>query len=167
MTLDDFEFALIDKVENFTKNIVGISDIDFELGNDFCWWSKDNIITVSFMFAEMSENAFHNYCVSLGLDSDLYSSFGVSLLHELGHVKTYYTFNYKQRAEDAKSKDILESAEMDTYKRYMDYYKLPIETAATKWAIDFINSHTKEYIKFCFDIQDLCKECLPNFVTDL
>lgn len=164
MTIDEFELALANKVANFVKNIVGISNMDFELEEDFCWYPDDDTIDIAVVFAETSENVFSNYCISLGLDRDLFDSFGVSLLHELGHVKTYYTFSKEQIKEYEKNINILETAEIDDCTRYLTYYKLPVETAATKWAIDFIQKHQKEYVTFCLDIQDFCRNAIPQIV---
>lgn len=167
MTIDEFESMLIDEVEDFVKNTVKIYDLDFELGEDFCWWPKVNLITMSILFSRSSEQSFMNYCVSLGLDKDLYSSFGLSLLHELGHVKTYYTFTKTQIKEYEENKYQIETTEMDADTRNIKYFSLPIESVATQWAINFIKNHTKEYVNFCFAIQDLCKEYLPQIVTEL
>lgn len=67
--------------------------------------------------------------------------FSMSILHELGH---HYTINFfsSEEWETQATEKALEGIE-DPIEYYRAYFKLPIEYAATTWAVDIYNLNKK------------------------
>ena len=90
-----------------------------------------------------------------------FSIFALSILHEIGH---YFTLDDFDETEAFAGKEELiidldaDTEAQQTEKRF-SYWNLPVEKAATDWAIDFYNSHKKEMKIFCKD----CEAFITSF----
>ena len=96
------------------------------LDNDFGWNCRTNRVSYSFVRAEQFDTDFMSVCNDLGLKYDI-DVFWMSLLHEIGHSKTYMTLT---------DEEIDEAFELSGF----DYYYCQREIIATKWAVDFVNN---------------------------
>lgn len=75
--------------------------------------------------------------------------FLMSVLHELGHHATFPNFTIEEWKEQASEK-CLEDQKFETEKEYFAaYYNLPIEIAATTWAIKMYNEHRPYMRAWC------------------
>ena len=66
-----------------------------------------------------------------------------SLLHELGHCMTWDNFDDEEYERIYKKK-----ARIWGTKATLPYYRLPDEMAATKWAVEYANTHKAEIKEF-------------------
>lgn len=68
------------------------------------------------------------------------SEFTWSLLHEIGHAKTWRYFTKKAWKKYAKTAPYIHDIE--------EYFRIPQERVATDWAADYIRKHPKKIKKF-------------------
>lgn len=104
------------------------------------------IITLGGLANLRADYYFINYVKTLGLKRE-YSIDTLTFFHELGHHITLPLFS---RQELMSNRIIINSInfrrngdEEYTEMDYLDYFKVPIETAATQWAINYINNNPK------------------------
>ncbi len=69
--------------------------------------------------------------------------FLLSLFHEIGHYMTFDDLGEEDFAYSCDVKALLGTTDDDA----KIYFRLPIEIAATNWAIDYINEHPTEISK--------------------
>ena len=110
------------------------------LEEDFYWYVNDNTIGYALVCPENSINAWNNLLNELNCQYTIdvfYSSF----LHEVFHSETYHML-------DTSDLDISNTIKMvinddpDSFEDIYDtYFHLPVEIAATRAAVKFINSH--------------------------
>jgi hypothetical protein len=73
-----------------------------------------------------------------------------SLLHEIGHILSYMNCDFE--SADVNNSYASLSEFNYSYERFEEYRKLNIEQIADNYAIDFINSHLDDIIKFALNI---------------
>lgn len=98
-----------------------------------------------------------------------FSTFVLTFLHEVGHYFTIEDFDddYEndQKAKASLAIDYDNDTEQEIVEKNFTYWELPVEKAATDWAIDFYNEHFKEmkifYMKLLSVISDfyIANEC--------
>lgn len=73
-----------------------------------------------------------------------------SLLHEIGHIKSYMNCDFETNEVN---KSYASLSEFNySYDRFIEYRELNIEQIADNYAIEFINAHTDDIIKFILNI---------------
>lgn len=81
-----------------------------------------------------------------------FSTFVLSFLHEIGH---YFTIDDYDDAFDEKANLVIDfdaDSDEEIVEKNRAYWELPVEKAATDWAIDFYNSHREEMKIFYKDL---------------
>lgn len=71
----------------------------------------------------------------------------IAILHEVGHIQTYTQFSFDERMDFYEKKKPSHTEE-EAY----EYWYVPDEYAANKWAIEYINTH----IKAVLGLYDIC-----------
>lgn len=94
---------------------------------DFAWCPATDEIVYQLISCERTDKMFMDYAYELGLLYEI-DAFWLGFLHELGHSETWHLVD----EEDWDVPVFLEHSE--------DYYRLPRETIATQWAVDFVNN---------------------------
>lgn len=64
----------------------------------------------------------------------------LSILHEVGHFKTFPLFSDNAKAYNQLCKYVIDKIPFNSIGNRL-YFKLPIEKKATEWAINFIRTH--------------------------
>lgn len=130
-----------------------LADNDFEctaeMGTDFAYYWKEEIITYSLVVSERMDNLFLDFARKNGLKIDC-GIFLLSFFHELGHYETMdeLTDAEETRCERVKAK-LDSNKDIDCYK----YFSLLDEWLATSWAIDYINNNIDTIKQLAIDIQ--------------
>lgn len=115
---------------------------------DFYYDFEKNEIGWSFFTVERQDKTFCNF-FEKELSCPICNTFIYSILHEYGHKMTLGNFSELDWDEYQLSLDGIDCTYDGEEKDY-EYYKLPIELAASQWAVDFIKSHYDK-IKLWFD----------------
>lgn len=84
----------------------------------------------------------------------------LSILHEVGHLKTFPYFSDRARFFNQVCKLIIDRLPFDKLQNYL-YFNLPLEKKATEWAIHFMRKYPKraDYFakKMNANVQDFYK----------
>lgn len=97
-------------------------------------------IYVGFKNNEMENRTFKDYVKELQPNVCKYSDMLLGVLHEIGHIYTIEQADESEYLQDVdllyklREKDLISAEQMNYF-----YLRLPLESLATKWAIDFIN----------------------------
>ena len=82
----------------------------------------------------------------------------MGIIHEIGHFYTWYTFSTNERLKyDLEKQKIADTvdAENVTIKDHYKYFRLPVELAATKFAINWAKDNMAAYIYLKDRIQSI------------
>lgn len=113
-------------------------DLSIVEADDFYYMPETDEIGFSKYVYEEHDAKFLEFAQELGLEYDV-DVFLLSLLHEVGHFFTIedeeLDIFWKARLDNGAPTDVDE------------YYRDPIEAAATKWAVDYINNNFNEIEK--------------------
>lgn len=133
---------------NFSARIRGFEE-------DFGWYHSDNTIVISVLYTEKEEKRWLNFLEEFEPMYDV-PVFVSAFLHELGHSETYYDLNDEIIDEDEETKRLLEE-EPNTFECdiYDLYYHLPMEIVATKWAINYMNTHFKQVKDLVYALKEV------------
>ena len=97
-------------------------------------------VYVGFKNNEMENRTFKDYVKELQPDVCKYSDMLLGVLHEIGHIYTIEQADESEYLQDVdllynlREKDLISAEQMNYF-----YLRLPLESLATQWAIDFIN----------------------------
>lgn len=95
----------------------------------------------SFLYSDSHDELFNKYLKFIGLEYN-FPTFLMSLLHEVGHHKTLGNeYDYNKMIDITKYKKyfhIKNTKELEL----LIYYNIPDEYMASKWAVQFANSHS-------------------------
>lgn len=110
------------------------------LDTDFFWY-HDDTIGYTLTATEESATEWNILLNELGCNLKL-DTFFTAFLHELGHSETYYTFTEEEISEQEELKDLIsEDPSSFALTPHQAYFHLPVELAATQWAVNFINNN--------------------------
>lgn len=131
-------------INEYTLKTFGITvdcGLDFSYYPDACYDEPD--ITYSLIITERFDRLYSKFIEkNFGLTAPI---FLLSLFHEIGHHFTNDYWSNKEQRSFAKQKALLNgNDDNDT----LLYYSLPDEYEATKWGIEYIESHPEEVEKF-------------------
>lgn len=84
--------------------------------------------------------------------SDDFSTFVLTFLHEVGHYFTEDDFDDDVEKKQALVIDADLDDEETTVSKRRTYWELPVEKAATDWAIDFYNNNKEQMKNFYKDV---------------
>lgn len=122
-------------------------------GDDFYCYPDDNQIFIPMIWNEKDVNHFMEN-IKTRYNSewvDKIDNYIWCFLHELGHIKTD-----ANSIIDTLCRPILTTlANLSILPKVMQslYYKLPKEYNATEWAINYVNEHFNELLKFQKDLR--------------
>ena len=128
------------------------------LGTDFCYMTTTNSIEYTFVIGEEDDSEFQKYCNSLFPEIKA-DTFLWSFLHELGHHETEDDFEeeewyeYQRRISSGINND--------------EYFRLPIENAATTWAGEYILTHKAEIAEFWNELSSAIKTFYTNLKVEI
>jgi len=113
-----------------------IDDFEVEMGTDFSCFPTTNEIQITVVASAVSVKEFRE---NLFLRTSVHniSEFTWSLLHEVGHCKTWHYMNTRTINH---CKNIKRKIERGSLPRTM-YYDLTDEKIATDWAIKFVENN--------------------------
>ena len=121
------------KKHNFKARVRG-ADTDF-------FWYHDDTISYSFYFPQEAADNWSNLLEELNCNYvvDIFFS---AFLHELGHSCTYSGFSEDEIDEYNETLDLMDM-EPSSFAEGLEYTytRLPVEIAATRWAVNYINSY--------------------------
>ena len=115
-----------------------------QMGLDFSYFLESETVQYSLLVSEEADETFTNYVNTLFPEIKNVDIFIWSVLHELGHHMTVDEFDDEDWDEYVCRTSV---GRIDDY----EYYALPIETAATVWAGEYIQSHMDEVTKLWND----------------
>lgn len=128
-------------------------DLTTRFEQDFGYYHNENVIAFGLLTTEKTENCFTTFVEDLDGYRDL--GFFNSFFHELGHHETYEDISDRDYEYGRMVKAYLaDKEELNDYDLYT-YFNLPIERAATEWAVAYINDHTPEVIELNRKICDI------------
>lgn len=114
-------------------------------GSDFAYWTESELIQYTIFLHQDSDVYFSDF-IKKEFDFSVTDIFLVSLLHEVGHYYTIDDFEEDELLEDEYAKAGLTRNPLITEKeRNFRYFNLPVEYAATEWAIDFLRDNPSIY----------------------
>lgn len=120
---------------------------------EFCM-GADDVLYFSLFEDEMTNNIWYQWLkATYGKRfRDSFSLLVLTFLHEVGHFYTIEDFD-DEYEETARAKvSLAVDLDVDTFEEIVEknfaYWELPIEKAATDWAIDFYNDHEEELKNF-------------------
>ena len=133
-------------------------DLTTRFEQDFGYYHNSNVIAFGLLRTEMNEECFANFVDDLGGYGCDEFGFINSFFHELGHHETYDTISDRDYEYGQMVKAYLaDKEELDRYDLYT-YFNLPIERAATEWAVIYINDHTPEVMELGRKIRNIINE---------
>ena len=130
------------KIEKIINTFIH-ENIDEELvvkkGVDFDYYYGSDVITYTLTENKRMDKLFMDFSIEEGLTVNC-SVFLLSLFHEIGHYMTFDDLEEEDFAYSCDVKALLGTTDDDV----KIYFRLPIEIAATEWAINYINEHPTE-----------------------
>lgn len=136
--LDELNVMILDFVN---KHITKVDTVQPGL-DAYCEWETNDCtgkVTISYPVVSCyhSDRLYVEYLKELGLDTNRFNVWFTTLLHEVFHAVTIDSFDIWARIRHQHSLDDVDAME-DEDARTRTYFRLPIEAAATKGAVDFI-----------------------------
>lgn len=112
------------------------------MDTDFFWYNNSNTIGYSLLQSQRSQEAWAILMTELNLRYEI-DSFWTCFLHELGHSVTWDQFTEEEIEESDRDKEWLAESDESSFAEDIHslYFHLPIEIAATEWAVRFINEN--------------------------
>jgi len=162
-------------IENVNKIISDyfeehLAHVDVSCGMEFGYYPDEDEITWGLYTNERQDKTFADFFENT-LGCRKIHAFIYSIFHEFGHKVTLPQFSnedwfyYRLRCDGM-------TDEEDADERDYMYYNLPIEEAASKWAVDYINNHYDEIVdwaaeKLCPALDELENDPAVNEATNL
>lgn len=142
------------KIDDILNKYLAPFDCRCELGLDFSYWTDISTIYYSLAVPDEGANAFIAFAEELfpNIKADI---FIWSFFHELGHHETADDFE----DEDWDEYRALVGSKMITNQ---EYFRLPIEIAATRWAGEYIQTHVDEVARLWQDVAAAIQELYAN-----
>ena len=144
----------VEKINSILNSFLTPFDCECELGTDFEYITAESLIRYTFVVPDESSEAFLKFAERMFPDikADI---FLWSFLHELGHHETADEF------EDEEWEDYMQLCKLGLSDEA--YFELDIESAATRWAGDYIQSHEEEIAKLWVEL----KAAIQEFYTSI
>lgn len=151
--------ALNKEVNKFLRQF----EVDAQLGTNFNYYYSLGRIEYSIFAASEADKTFMNHFNKLSNGRIVCDIFLASLLHEVGHHLTLDSFSEEEELKyhnivmDLQSKLDFAETEEEREQIGVEYMSLPIEMAATEWAIDYMINNAEEVGKAWKKIQRAIK----------
>jgi hypothetical protein len=130
---------------------------------DFSYSSFAQTIYYSLVMTDTGSKAFTKHFNSIAPDITC-DIFLISLLHELGHHMTLSAFSEEELDEYYDDVEYIRAHLETDESPYEEYFNLPVEAAATNWAIEFIRNNADHLAKLWSKIQGIILEIYDNEV---
>lgn len=144
----------VNKLNKFITNMVRLyicNDIECVFNTEFC--IVENKLYYSLFVDEDTDKHWVDWIHDTYKDFDNFSTFVLTFLHEIGHYHTIHNFDWE--AADVEKANLVVDLDADTEEEMIAkrraYWELPIEKAATDWAVNFYKSHRVEMKNFYKD----------------
>ena len=140
------------------------ADVTMEFSNDFYAYNAKHVIGYTVLKYEHDDDEFLKWCKILFQYEpyDEIDDFLLALLHEVGHLNTYGLIPEEAKQEDKINRQQIEEAIKENKGTSLNYYSLPLERWATKWATDFIKKNKYLY----WLLKENVIEILDNFYSE-
>lgn len=144
-----------------------------KLGTEFAYYFNDEHIEFQITCDDWTDRLFDEFVEKEFNFKNPYP-FVLSILHEIGHHNTVdeideetYSYILDRKEQIDKIVQNKKNSRKKKIKANLEYFRLPDEYAATKWAVDYFRQHSTEcdkmYKKAC---KALCKFYKKNGVTE-
>ena len=154
--------ALSMAIHNTIKRNIGVSP-SVRFGAEFESYYEINKISYTLVYEKISSGFFKEFfeiCLDFDFTDDFeFEVFTLSVLHEIGHLKTMKKFSEKEIEKDFEKKDEMNDWSMYAKRTHFTYFALPTEIAASRWAVKWAKKHPKKFIALKEDI----KKAVYNF----
>ena len=161
-----------EKIDELVNNFCEKFGCTAELGAEFCYYHSDDTVCYTLATVEASDKAWKEY-VRKKFNFRITNIFMFSLLHEIGHHRTMDNFTMlQQNTEESVVKKIEKNlahskSEHNDKKLYLQYFDLPMEKSATKWAVKYYKTHRQAINRFYRKLEkELCNFYELNEVED-
>ena len=123
----------------------GIDDLSIGIDNESHFNMEENEIVLGVIDIHEIEEWTEEYWNYLGMKWKNLHPMVLRFLHEFGHYHTLYTFSPDELLLYNLSKPVIDLDAAEAKKDMFDYWKMPDEDAANKWAIEFMNDESNMY----------------------
>lgn len=157
------ELKGFDKIDELVNAFVNRFDCDAEFGEEFCYWHDDATIFYNLIIGTLSDMTWTEYVKEV-FNYTIENIFVFSLLHEIGHHFTMDNFTRKdynaEHKKIAKIEASLKDSEDDDFDKilYKEYFDLPMEKAATAWAVKYARKNKTQLFYFWKKLEKALKE---------
>ena len=148
-------------VQNFVRKVSTDKSLKAFLDTDFNYYYYSKKVGYSILVSERMDSLFLEYAFLHGLKVDC-GIFALSLLHEVGHHMTIEGIDQSTYDFCQEVKETLTDSDEDANV----YFDLEDERLATKWAIDYINTHVKEVEDFTVKFSEALAEFVEKYDID-
>lgn len=143
----------VKKLDRMLTEFVSKFGCTAELDSEFCYWHEESLVYYTLAITELTDDAWKEYVLKT-FNYKIENIFMFSLLHEIGHHFTMDNFSKKQRnAENHKTEEIEEKLSKSTSdivdrNLNLEYFNMPMEKSATRWAVNYSKKHKVEINRF-------------------
>ena len=130
----------IDKINKYIEGYINKWDLYAHIDTDFMYDPTEDTVYWTLVVSEKHDRAFQEFFESLGCDIKT-DVFVYSIFHEIGHSQTLekisdedYNYSHDRKADPNITDE--------------EYFRLPDEIIASKWAVDYINNNIDEVRDF-------------------
>ena len=123
----------------------GIDDLGMGIDNESCFNMMEQQIVLGVMDIHEVEEWTEEYWRTLGMNWSNLHPMVLRFLHELGHYWTLTSFSPEELMLYNLSKPVVDLDAADAKEKMIEYWKMPDEDAANRWAINFVNDPNNKY----------------------
>ena len=133
--------------------------------SDFQWRWDTNEIVYSFLAPEHTVTVWNEFLDELGCNY-IIDQFFSSFLHEVGHSITYWDFEEDELDEYFDDVAWIQESDESSFSEgsLRTYFNLPVEIAATRWAVRFINDNAEAVRELVNSVQPLIQEYYAEII---
>ena len=146
------------ELETYLTNWLTSHDYELEVrecDDEFFYCDPLSFIGVA-THAKPVDQHFLRFIKEQGCNLSFSNAFIPEFLHEVGHDNTNCDFEENEWEEYRDFERSFEGLDMNDYNNQLRYMTHPIELAATRWAIDYINTHPEEIIEMANTLNKIC-----------
>lgn len=143
------ELKGVEKVNQVVEDFVAQFGCGAIMGDEFGYLYGRSIVEWSLLIGREVDEFFYSF-VTKEFPDAFTNLFVWSLLHEVGHHETIDMWSKEEQKEFDSIKEELDKRyqEEDSREACFEYFNLPDEYEATRWAAEYIQSHELELIDF-------------------
>ncbi len=147
---------MYNKIAKLIEKFIG-GDCEVKYSDMFSYEPIDEVITFTFGEDEFSNREWKKFLAEkYNFTLTKENIFAMSILHELGHHYTVDLFSDEQWEEEATESSLLG---LTGAERHQAYFNLPIERAATEWAVMVYKENPKAMLAWNHRFACAIKHC--------